>query len=57
MIYKSGKQISQLFYRGKAITAVYHGAELIWQAVRSCFGSGLWLNLKVWEDADPWKNN
>ena len=40
MIYKDGKEISGIYYAGKIITAVYAGVLLVWQAVRSCYGSG-----------------
>ena len=43
------------------IGAIYKGSQLIWltiyNAVRSCFGSGTWLGDKPWLGTDPWKNN
>lgn len=56
-LYKDGKQIEQIRYGSKAITAVYKGAVLVWQAVRSCFGSGFWVNKKPWINDEGWKNN
>lgn len=45
----------------KRIGAIYKGANLIWvtiyNAVRSCFGSGTWLGDKPWLGDDAWKNN
>lgn len=32
------------------------GLVLIWQAVRSCFGSGGWINDKPWIDDEGWRN-
>ena len=55
MIFKEGKEISAVYIGQKAIQAVYHGAMLVWQAVRSCFGSGVWIEDKPWLDDEAWK--
>ena len=39
----------------KAISYVYYGANLVWQAVRSCFGSGIWVSEKSWLGDEAWK--
>ena len=41
---------------GHAVTSVYAGAHLVWQAVRSCFGAGWWNNAKPWDNTEGWKN-
>lgn len=46
MIFKNGKEVSVVYIGQKAIQAVYMGAVWVWQAVRSCFGSGVWINEK-----------
>jgi len=43
--------------RELAFTAVYIGARMIWEAVKSCYGKGIWLPEKPWLDNDTWKNN
>lgn len=45
----------------RKIGAIYKGAELVWltiyDLVRSCFGSGIWLQDKPWIEDDIWKLN
>ena len=45
----------------KRIGAIYKGTNLMWltiyNAVRSCFGSGTWFGDKPWIGIDQWKNN
>lgn len=55
-LYKDGKQIDQIHFGNRAISAVYKGAVLVWQAVRSCFASGFWINKKPWINDEGWKN-
>ena len=57
MIRIAGKEVSALYIGQKAIQAVYKGAVLVWQAIRSCFGSGWWDNEKPWIDEDAWDND
>ena len=30
--------------------------KLIWEAIRSCFGSGWWINNRPWMNNNAWKN-
>ena len=73
MIYKNGKLVLQVQkdvlemvdkvqeHVQKKIGAIYRGTQLIWltvyDAVKSCFGSGTWLGDKSWLGDDSWKNN
>lgn len=41
----------------RPLAAVYHGLRLVWIAVRSCFGSGVWIDEKPWIDDEFWKDN
>ena len=57
MIFKDGKEVVDIHYDGKAATALYKGKRLIWEAVKSCFGRGMWINEKPWSNTDGWRNN
>lgn len=56
MIIKQGKELSARYIGSRAISAVYHGARLVWEAVSSCFGSGMWINGRPWSNTDGWQN-
>lgn len=55
-IFKKDKEITAIYFGKKAISAVYRGAKLIWQAIRSCFGAGYWVDDKPWIDDEGWKD-
>lgn len=63
MINKGGTKELAAKYRfrpnGKwwVVQYIYRGARLVWQAIRSCFGSGVWLPERPWLDNDLWKDN
>lgn len=56
-LYKGNKEIGLVYYENKDISAAFKGAKMVWQSVRSCFGSGLWINDKPWINDEGWKNN
>ena len=56
MIFKENKSIIGVFKGEVPITAIYKGDRLVWQTIRSCFGSGMWLNDRPWSNIDGWKN-
>ena len=57
MQYRNSKSIAYKLLGTRAIAAVYQGVRLVWQAVRSCFGSGVWVSRKPWIGSEKWKNN
>lgn len=65
IVNSEGKQLVNLVVptsKGhKRVTAIYRiikgKAKVVWQAVRSCFGSGMWLNEKPWINDEAWVNN
>ena len=57
MITRGNKEIA-VIYRGKKVIAeIRRGAILVWQAVRSCFGKGYWVDDKPYDNEEGWKNN
>lgn len=73
MIYRNGKLITEVhqnikefidqiqYLVQKDIGAIYKGSQLVWvtvyNAIKSCYGSGTWIQDKPWLDNDFWKNN
>lgn len=55
-IFFKGKEITGVYHGSKAISAIYKGATLVWEAVRSCFGKGFWMNNMPWNNGDKWAN-
>lgn len=55
-IIKNNKEVANIAYGSRIISAVYKGAKLIWEAINSCFGKGFWINEKPWNNKDGWKN-
>lgn len=55
MIKIGTKEVTAIYLGKKALSAVYKGSVLIWQAVRSCFGSGHWVGAKPWIGKEGWK--
>ncbi|MDE7465019.1 MAG: MFS transporter [Muribaculaceae bacterium] len=55
MLIKGGKELTILRKNGKSVSAIYRGFKLVWEAVRSCFGSGVWRGEKPWVGKDGWK--
>lgn len=56
MLYKNGKEITGIYSGNKIVVAVYKGADLVWQAIRSCFGAGYWIDRFPWVNTDGWRN-
>ena len=42
--------------RWQIVQEIYKGSRLVWTAIRSCFGAGLWVNAKPWPNDEAWKN-
>lgn len=41
---------------GKIISKIVYGGKVVWEVIRSCFGSGYWVNNRSWINSDGWKN-
>ncbi len=57
MLWIGNKEVSQLWIGNKAVQSLYVGAKLVWEAVSSCFGSGLWNRDKAWNKSEAWRKN
>lgn len=55
-IKKGSRDVTYIAKGNRAVSAVYRGITLVWMAVRSCFGSGVWVDEKPWIDSENWKN-
>ena len=57
MIKYNNKEIYEIVKSQKQIAYLRQGLVLIWTAIRSCFGEGVWHQNKKWISTDKWKNN
>lgn len=57
MIKRGDKDVTSIYHGKAVIAAVYKGARLVWTAINSCFGSGLWFSGKFWKENDFWKEH
>lgn len=57
MLNRNGKYIASLMLNGRMLSALWKESQLIWQSVRSCFGSGIWRSEKPWLGEEKWKSN
>lgn len=55
MIYKNDHETTGVYLNDRAFGRIYKGAQLVWEAVRSCFGKGWWIPSKPWISNDVWK--
>lgn len=56
MLFHGKKEIVELYKGRLPIIELYLGKFLIWQGLRSCFGSGYWVNNRPWLNDEVWKN-
>ena len=56
-IYKEGKEIVAVSKGSRGIDYIFKGAQLLWRAIRSCFGNGYWVNKMQWSNEEGWRNN
>lgn len=52
----NNKNVEGVFFGKKLINKIYHGALVVWEAIKSCFGSGYWINKAPWINSESWKN-
>jgi len=51
------KEVVLVTAEGKEITSIFQGVQLLWEAVRSCFGSGIWVGKKPWIGKEAWRGS
>lgn len=61
IVIQGHRQFSDMTAEGKPLIAIYAGVngekKLIWERIRSCYGTGIWLEQRPWTDNDLWKDN
>lgn len=55
-LFKKDREVSAIYRGKKVVASIYKGATLVWEAIRSCFGKGFWINDYPWNNEDGWKN-
>ena len=48
------KEISQILLGNKAISAIYIGAKLVWEAISNCIAGGWWQHGHGWQYGTGW---
>ena len=56
MIWSEGAEFQNLAINGLYVEKAYLNGELIYIGIRSCYGSGAWINSKPYLNDDAWKN-
>lgn len=57
MIIRKLKETIAITRKDKVVTEVRKGLQIVWQAVRSCFGSGIWRGEKPWLGGEKWRGS
>ncbi|MBD5384904.1 MFS transporter [bacterium] len=55
-LWSFNKEVRELWHEGKRVQAIWHEGRIIWEGIRSCFGSGYWRNDQPWDNDDAWRN-
>lgn len=56
MLVVNGKNIVSINHLAKGIQYVAHLGVVVWQAIRSCFGYGAWINDAPYLNDEGWNN-
>jgi hypothetical protein len=57
MIRSGSHDITSVSYLGTAFSKVVQGGRVLWESIRSCFGSGAWFGQRPWIGSDGWKGS
>jgi hypothetical protein len=55
-MFHDNKETIGVRHKGHTVAYICHMGQMVWQAVRSCFGSGGWENDKGWDNDEGWNN-
>ena len=55
MLSINGVKVSTIARNGKKVASMYWNGKMIFQSVKSCFGSGVWVSSKPWIGKEYWK--
>lgn len=50
------RNIETIINNNHTIQTIYKGTKLVWEAPKSCFSKGFWINLKGFNNNEPWRN-
>lgn len=56
-LFNGTREIGSIYFKNRVISAIYKGTRLIWEALKSCFSAGFWVNEKPWVNDEGWRNN
>jgi hypothetical protein len=56
MLFIGNKEVDTVAIGRKIVTQICKGAIVVWEAIKSCFGSGGWRNESSWSNTEGWKN-
>lgn len=56
-LHVNNRDIVEIFANNRVISTIYKGGRIVWEAIRSCFGSGMWISAKAWLYNEGWKNS
>lgn len=55
-IVTKNKYVESVYIGKRAVSTIYKGSVKVFEAIKSCFGKGYWVNEKPWLNNDVWKN-
>lgn len=57
MIFFKNDELDSVHFGKLIVSQICKGADIVWEAIKSCFGAGFWKNDAPWSNNEGWKNN